>query len=81
MYFLLKNGDFPASYVSLPEGKSHFKIPLVNGNRDFEPRLCNWLAFRLHLNGGGRRNSWMELMELMGPLATNHLRTCAKKRI
>ena len=21
MYFLLKNGDIPASYVSLPEGK------------------------------------------------------------
>ena len=68
--------DFPAiAMLVYQRVKVIWSHPFSHGNRDF-PRLCNWLAFRLHLNSVRE-----ELMELMGPLATNHLRTCAKKRI
>ena len=48
MYFLLKNGDIPASYVSLPEGKGSsdktflLKLPFGTSTRWVQKRSENF---------------------------------------
>ena len=41
MYSLLKNGDFPASYVSLPEGTLEWKKSFMSPNLVRNPALTS----------------------------------------